>query len=213
MISKQEESTSPDRWGIFIYICQPFLFLLSSLLMLMMWFNRQHTVCVPSIKHTHEFVAGGKKIKNNPLLACLVQNWIGNINKYQTTATWDKLYFIIKWLLIRVSSSYRRFDQCTIVTKAQLLPLSLSCCSSADLMQQQRACLLTATAVNYFKIHVTLLHLTVLHDILWWWIGGFLVMYNLSLVFTKHHYTKRTGNFSINASSSAVRKWMHTAFC
>lgn len=44
-------------------------FFLFSMLMLMMWFNRQKCACMPSIKHTHEFVSWGKKKerKRNPL--------------------------------------------------------------------------------------------------------------------------------------------------
>lgn len=148
MKSKQEESTWADRWGIFIYICQPVFPFFFPLLMLMMWFNRQHCARTPSIKHTHELVSRKKK-KKSSLPACLVRSWMGKTNKHQTSATQHKLYFIIKWLLIHVSCSYSCFDQRKIVTKMQLSHSLLSTCSSAYiLMQWQRYCLLTATAVN-----------------------------------------------------------------
>lgn len=52
---------------------------------------------------------GGGKKSSPP--ACLVRSWMGKTNKHQTSAAQRKLYFIIKWLLIRVSCSCGCFDQ------------------------------------------------------------------------------------------------------
>lgn len=108
-------------------------FFLFSMLMLMMWFNRQKCACMPSIKHTHEFVSWGekkRKEKKSSLPSCLVPSWMEKTNKHQTSATQHKLYFIIKWLLIHASCSYGCFDQSKIVTKTHLFPFLLSSCWS-----------------------------------------------------------------------------------
>lgn len=71
--SKQGESTWADRWGIFIYICQtvfPFFFHRWS------WWcdstGKTVPACLPSIKHTHEFVnwrGGGGRRRGKEILS------------------------------------------------------------------------------------------------------------------------------------------------
>lgn len=122
--SKQEESTWADRWGIFIYICLPvFPFFIVDADDVI----QQATPCLHAFYQTHPRVCKRKEKKEKASLpACLVQSWMGKTNKHQTSATQHKLYFIIKWLLIHVSCSYRYFDQSKIVTKKQLFHSSLS---------------------------------------------------------------------------------------
>lgn len=150
--SKQGESTWADRWGIFIYICQtvfPFFFHRWS------WWcdstGKTVPACLPSIKHTHEFVnwrGGGGEKKSSPP-ACLVRSWMGKTNKHQTSAAQRKLYFIIKWLLIRVSCSCGCFDQRQNCHRdASLSVLIVDLFLTVGVARWQRYCLLTATAVN-----------------------------------------------------------------
>lgn len=153
--SKQGESTWADRWGIFIYICQtvfPFFSTVEADDVI-----QQAKLCLPACLLSNtptnlltgggEEVGGGGKKSSPP--ACLVRSWMGKTNKHQTSAAQRKLYFIIKWLLIRVSCSCGCFDQRQNCHRdASLSVLIVDLFLTVGVARWQRYCLLTATAVN-----------------------------------------------------------------